>query len=53
MPLQKPRGKSKKAVSANIRELIKANKEKPQGKQRPLKQILAIALSSVRKKKGS
>lgn len=46
MPLKKAKGKSKaamqKAVSANIREL-KASKTK-----RPMKQIIAIALTSAR-----
>jgi hypothetical protein len=48
MPLK--RG-GQKAVSANIRELIKANKSKPAGKKRSRDQIIAIALSGARRKK--
>jgi hypothetical protein len=45
-----------KSVSANIRELIADNKKKGKsrgagGKRRSRKQIVAIALSSSRKKK--
>lgn len=43
MPLKK--GKSKKVVSANIRELMKTG--------RPQKQAVAIAMSTARKSKGS
>jgi hypothetical protein len=49
MPLMK--GSGKKAISANIRELKKANEDKPEGKKRPMRQILAIALSTARKEK--
>lgn len=45
MPLKKRGGKP--AVSFNIHELLAANKQKPVGKRRPIKQIQAIALSSV------
>jgi hypothetical protein len=49
MPLKKPANRSKKAiqsaVSANIRELKKSKT------QRPMKQIVAIALSSAKVKK--
>lgn len=49
MPLKKPEGKSKKAVqaavSANIKELKKSKH------QRPMKQIIAIALQSAGVKK--
>lgn len=51
MPLKK----GKKAVKANIKELIADNKKKGKarganGKKRPMKQILAIALSAAKKK---
>lgn len=49
MPLQP--GKSQQVVSNNISELYKANAFKPQGKKRPRKQIIAIALSNARKNK--
>lgn len=49
MPLKAPKSRSKKdiqaAVSANIRELKKSKH------QRPMKQIVAIALSSAKVKK--
>lgn len=49
MPLKMPKSRSKKdiqsAVSANIRELKKSKHE------RPMKQIVAIALSSAKVKK--
>ena len=49
MPLKQAKGNSKKAqsqaVSANIRELKKSS-----SKQRPFKQVLAIALSAARGK---
>jgi hypothetical protein len=55
MPLQKARGKGKKAVqkavSANIAELTRANKSKPAGKVRSRAQIAAIAYSAAGKKK--
>jgi len=54
MPLKKARGTSKKAmnkaVSANIQELTRANREKPANKKRSEKQIAAIAYSAARKK---
>jgi len=59
MPLRKAKGTSKKAVqsavSSNIRELMKDNKKTGKargagGKVRPMKQILAIALSKARGK---
>ena len=54
MPLKKARGKGEKAiqkaVSANIQELTRANREKPAGKKRSEKQIAAIAYSAARKK---
>jgi len=59
MPLRKAKGTSKKAVqsavSSNIRELMKDNKKSGKargagGKVRPMKQILAIALSKARGK---
>lgn len=54
MPLKKASGKGKaavqKAVSANIQELTRANREKPAGKKRSKEQIAAIAYSSARKK---
>jgi len=46
MPLEE--GKSKEAFNKNIAELIKANKDKPEGEKRPLKQIVAIAFSEKR-----
>ena len=50
MPLKAPKSRSKKdvqsAVSANIRELKKSGH-----KERPMKQIIAIALSSAKVKK--
>ena len=49
MPLQKAKGQSKKAVqqaiSANVRELKKEGHKK-----RPLKQILAIAISAAKRR---
>jgi len=54
MPLKKAKGKGEKAVqkavSANIQELTRANREKPTGKKRSEKQIAAIAYSAARKK---
>lgn len=54
MPLKKSTGKGKasmqKAVSANIQELTRANREKPAGKKRSKEQIAAIAYSAARKK---
>lgn len=54
MPLKKASGKGKaavqKAVSANIAELTRANREKPAGKKRSKEQIAAIAYSAARKK---
>jgi hypothetical protein len=54
MPLKKAKGTAKKAmnkaVSANIQELTRANREKPAGKKRSEKQIAAIAYSAARKK---
>ena len=54
MPLKKASGKGKaavqKAVSANIQELTRANREKPAGKKRSKEQIAAIAYSAARKK---
>jgi hypothetical protein len=54
MPLKKASGKGKaavqKAVSANIAELTRANREKPTGKKRSKEQIAAIAYSAARKK---
>jgi hypothetical protein len=54
MPLKKARGKGEKAiqkaVSANIQELTRANREKPTAKKRSEKQIAAIAYSAARKK---
>jgi len=54
MPLKKAKGTTKKAmnkaVSANIQELTRANREKPAGKKRSEKQIAAIAYSAARKK---
>jgi hypothetical protein len=54
MPLKKSSGKGKaamqKAVSANIQELTRANREKPAGKKRSKEQIAAIAYSAARKK---
>lgn len=47
MPLK--RG-GKEAVSANIRELIEANKRKSPGKRRSREQIIAIALAAARRK---
>jgi hypothetical protein len=51
MPLVK--GKSKKAISENIRELSDRNKKLlEEGKRpRPRKQIIAIALSEAKKNK--
>ena len=50
-------GKSKKTISQNIRELVKDNKKTGKekwanGKVRPMKQIIAIALSTAKKKKN-
>lgn len=52
MPLKKAKGKAdmQKAVSANIQELTRANREKPAGKKRSKEQIAAIAYSAARKK---
>lgn len=59
MPLRKAKGTSKKAVqsaiSSNIRELMKDNKKTGKargagGKVRPMKQILAIAISKAKGK---
>jgi hypothetical protein len=54
MPLKKAKGSTKKAmnkaVSANIQELTRANREKPANKKRSEKQIAAIAYSAARKK---
>jgi hypothetical protein len=52
MPLKKTKGKAdmQKAVSANIQELTRANREKPAGKKRSKEQIAAIAYSAARKK---
>lgn len=52
MPLKK--GSSQKTISMNIRELVKDNKAKGKekgagGKARPMKQIVAIALSMAGK----
>lgn len=54
MPLKK--GTSKKVISSNIRELVKDNKKSwkekwANWKVRPMKQIIAIALSTAKKKK--
>lgn len=49
MPL-KP-GSSQGTISANIRELYKANAGKPKGKKRPRKQMIAIAESKARESK--
>ena len=60
MPLKKPQNNSKqsqqKAVSANIKELVKDNKKSGKekgdnGKPRSMKQIVAIALSQAKYKK--
>ena len=48
MPLKCGKG----AVSANVRELYKANAAKPAGKQRGQKQIVAIALAHQRRCAG-
>jgi hypothetical protein len=52
MPLKKAKGKAdmQKAVSANIQELTRANREKPASKKRSKEQIAAIAYSAARKK---
>lgn len=57
MPLKKGKGKEgvKKAVSANIRELMADNKKSGKerganGKPRSRAQILAIAISAAKKK---
>lgn len=39
-----------KNVGKNIHELEAANKDKPKGKKRPMKQIVAIALEQARAK---
>jgi hypothetical protein len=54
MPLSK--GKTQKAISMNIRELVADNKKKGKekgagGKARPMKQIVAIALTMAGKSK--
>jgi hypothetical protein len=54
MPLKK--GSSQKTISMNIRELVKDNKAKGKakgagGKARPMKQILAVALTMAGKAK--
>ena len=55
MPLQKAKGRSKKAVqkavSSNIAELYKANELKPDSKKRPVDQIKAIAYAAATRKK--
>jgi len=55
MPLKKGKGKEgiKKAISANIRELMADNKKKGKekgagGKARPKAQILAIAIRAAK-----
>ena len=50
------KGKSNKIISRNIRELVKDNKKTGKakgamGKERPMKQIIAIALSKAGKTK--
>lgn len=40
-----------KDVSANIRELTAANKSKPKGKKRDMRQIVAIAMAAARRDK--
>lgn len=55
MPLKK--GSSQKTISMNIRELIKDNKAKGKekgagGKARPMKQIVAIALTMAGKSRN-
>ena len=61
MPLKKPQTNSKqsqqKAVSANIKELVKDNQKSGKskgdnGKPRSMKQIVAIALSQAKYKKS-
>jgi hypothetical protein len=47
MPLKS--GKSRATISANIRELYKANETKPSSEKRPRDQIIAIAMSQARK----
>lgn len=54
MPLKK--GTSKKTISRNIKELVKDNKKSGKekgayGKKRPMKQIIAIALTKAKKYK--
>ena len=54
MPLKS--GKSQKVISSNIRELVKDNKKTGKakgagGKERPMKQIIAIASSKATKSK--
>lgn len=45
-------GTSKEVVSENIKELEKSNEQKQPGKERPQKQIIAIALANKRKSMG-
>jgi len=47
MPLKS--GKSQKTVSENIRELTKANADKPAGKKRSREQIIAIAMAQKKR----
>ena len=47
MPLK--RGRCKKTVSYNIRELYHANKRKSPSKRRSRKQIIAIAYAAARR----
>lgn len=51
MPLQS--GYSQKTISANVAELIRANKRKSPQERRSRKQIVAIALSKAREAKES
>ena len=52
MPLRT--GKSKKTFGENVKELVAANKSKPAGEKRPMKQIIATAYAKKREaeKKG-
>ena len=47
MPLRK--SARDEDVAYNIRELTKANKDKPKGEKRPHKQIVAIAMETKRR----